>query len=286
MAYENFTLETDADGIAVFTWDMPERSMNVITAKVMDEFEALIEAVAGDTAITGAILTSGKTAFSGGADLTMLEERFNAFHAARDKDQKAATRWLFEQSRRLSLIYRKLETCGKPFVTAINGTCMGGAFELALACHGRIAASGDYRMGLPEVKVGLFPGAGGTIRVMRMVEPQAALQMLLKGQALKPERAKAMGLIDQVVAPEALLDTAKKMLAEGIDPVKAWDKKGYKLQGAQKIHSPAGYQLWPTANAHYRKETHDNYPGARAIMQVAFEGLQLPMDLAVQVESR
>lgn len=286
MAYENFTLETDADGIAVFTWDMPERSMNVITAKVMDEFEALIEAVAGDAAITGAILISGKAAFSGGADLTMLEERFNAFHAARDKDRQAATKQLFEQSRRLSLIYRKLETCGKPFVAAINGTCMGGAFELALACHGRIAASGDYRMGLPEVKVGLFPGAGGTIRVMRMVEPQAALQMLLTGQALKPERAKTMGLIDQVVAPEALLDTAKKMLAEGVDPVKPWDRKDYKLQGAQNIHSPAGYQLWPAANALYRKKTYDNYPGARAIMQVAFEGLQLPMDLALQVESR
>ena len=286
MAYENFSLETGTDGIAVITWDMPERSMNVITMGVMDELEALIEAVAGDEAMTGAIITSGKAAFSGGADLTMLNGLFEAYHQARDKDRQAATKQLFEQSRRLSQIYRKLETCGKPFIAAINGTCMGGAFELALACHGRIAAKGDYRMGLPEVKVGLFPGAGGTIRVMRMVEPQAALQMLLKGQALKPERAQALGLVGEVVAPEALLGAAKKALAGGVDPVKAWDKKDYRLQGAQKIYSPAGYQLWPAANALYRKETHDNYPGARAIMQVAFEGLQLPMDLALQVESR
>jgi 3-hydroxyacyl-CoA dehydrogenase/enoyl-CoA hydratase/3-hydroxybutyryl-CoA epimerase len=286
MAYENFTIETGADGIAVITWDMPARSMNVITMGVMDELDALIDAVAGDEAITGAIVTSGKTAFSGGADLTMLNGLFDAFHAARVKDPKVATKQLYERSRRLSLIYRKLETSGKPFVAAINGTCMGGAFELALACHGRIAAAGDYRMGLPEVKVGLFPGAGGTIRVMRMVEPQAALQMLLQGQALKPERARAMGLIDQVVASEALLETAKKALTDGVDPEKAWDKKDYRLTGAQKIYSPAGYQLWPAANALYRKETHDNYPGARGIMQAAFEGLQLPMDLALQVESR
>jgi 3-hydroxyacyl-CoA dehydrogenase/enoyl-CoA hydratase/3-hydroxybutyryl-CoA epimerase len=286
MAYENFTLETGADGIAVITWNMPERSMNVITLKVMDELEALIDKVAGEEAVTGAIITSGKAAFSGGADLTMLDGLFETHREARDKDPGEATKRLYEQSRRLSQIYRKLETCGKPFIAAINGTCMGGAFELALACHGRIAAAGDYRMGLPEVKVGLFPGAGGTIRVMRMVEPQAALQMLLKGQALKPERAQAMGLIDSVVAPEMLLDTAKNALAEGVDPLKAWDKKDYRLTGAQKIYSPAGYQLWPAANALYRKETHDNYPGARAIMQTAFEGLQLPMDLALQVESR
>jgi len=286
MAYENFTVETDANGIAVITWDMPERSMNVITMGVMDELDALIDKVAGDAAITGAIVTSGKAAFSGGADLTMLNGLFDAYHQARDKDPQAATKHLFEQSRRLSQIYRKLETSGKPFIAAINGTCMGGAFELALACHHRIAAAGDYRMGLPEVKVGLFPGAGGTIRVMRMVETQAALQMLLQGQALKVDRAQALGLVDQVVASEALLDTAKKVLADGVDPEKAWDKKGYKLQGAQKIYSPAGYQLWPAANALYRKETHDNYPGARGIMHAAFEGLLLPMDLALQVESR
>ncbi|MDH3196007.1 MAG: enoyl-CoA hydratase/isomerase family protein, partial [Hyphomicrobiales bacterium] len=276
MAYENFTVETDANGIAVITWDMPERSMNVITMGVMDELDALIDKVAGDAAITGAIVTSGKAAFSGGADLTMLNGLFDAYHQARDKDPQAATKHLFEQSRRLSQIYRKLETSGKPFIAAINGTCMGGAFELALACHHRIAAAGDYRMGLPEVKVGLFPGAGGTIRVMRMVETQAALQMLLQGQALKVDRAQALGLVDQVVASEALLDTAKKVLADGVDPEKAWDKKGYKLQGAQKIYSPAGYQLWPAANALYRKETHDNYPGARGIMHAAFEGLLLP----------
>ncbi len=286
MAYENFTLDIGADGIAVITWDMPERSMNVITMGVMDELDALIDKVASDEAITGAIITSGKAAFSGGADLTMLNGLFDAYHAARDKDPQAATQRLYEESRRLSLIYRKLETCGKPFVAAINGTCMGGAFELALACHGRIAATGGYRMGLPEVKVGLFPGAGGTIRVMRMVETQAALQMLLQGQALKVERAQALGLVDQVVAPETLLAAAKKALADGVDAEKPWDKKDYRLTGAQKIYSPAGYQLWPAANALYRKETHDNYPGARAIMHAAFEGLLLPMDLALQVESR
>ena len=286
MAYENFSLETDADGIALVTWDMPDKSMNVITIAVMDELEAIIDQVAGDAAIKGAVITSGKAAFSGGADLTMLAGLFATFEAEKARNPEGAARVLFEQSRRLTLIYRKLETCGKPFVAAINGTCMGGAFELALACHARVAAMGDYKVGLPEVKVGLFPGAGGTQRVMRMADAQAGLTMLLQGQQLRPEKAVQMKLFDAVVAQKKLIAEARSMIASGLKPVKPWDEKGFKLQGASKIYSPAGFQFWPAANAIYRRETYDNYPGARAIMHSVYEGLQVPMDTALTIESR
>jgi 3-hydroxyacyl-CoA dehydrogenase/enoyl-CoA hydratase/3-hydroxybutyryl-CoA epimerase len=286
MTYENFRFEIDKDGIALIIWDMPERSMNVITFGVMDELDAIIDAVSGDETIRGAVITSGKDAFSGGADLTMLATMFETMEKEKASNPEGAAQKLLDQSRRLSQIFRKLETCGKPFVSAINGTCMGGAFELSLACHARVAAEGSYKMGLPEVKVGLFPGAGGTQRVIRMTDTQAGLTMLLQGQELRPDKAKAMGLIDAVVAQDDLIAEAKKKITDGLSAVKPWDEKGYKLQGAAKVYSPAGFQFWPAANAIYRRETHDNYPGASGIMHSVYEGLTVPFDTALTVESR
>src|SRR6187431_2668372 len=140
MAYENFRVETGPDGIALVTWDSPGRSMNVFTAKVMDELAAIIESVASDTAIKGAIIVSGKKDFSGGADITMIHGLFSVFAERMKKDAKAAQRELLEESSRMSRLYRRLETCGKPFVVCIQGNCMGGATELALAAHCRVMA--------------------------------------------------------------------------------------------------------------------------------------------------
>ena len=129
---------------------------------------------------------------------------------AKDKGEEAAATVLFAESRKLSQLYRRIETCGKPFVAAINGTALGGGFELCLACHQRIAADNDKtRLGLPEVKIGLFPGAGGTQRIARMMAPADALQFLLKGDQLKLTRAKTMKLVDAVVPAADLIKTAK-----------------------------------------------------------------------------
>ena len=107
---------------------------------------------------------------------------------------------VFEESRKTSLLYRRIETCGKPWVAAINGVAVGGGFELTLACHHRVAADNDKtRVGLPEIKVGLFPGAGGTQRVARILPPADALQFLLKGDQISANRAKTMKLVDEVV---------------------------------------------------------------------------------------
>ncbi|SHL53477.1 3-hydroxyacyl-CoA dehydrogenase NAD-binding domain-containing protein [Roseibium suaedae] len=286
MTYKNFTVETGSDGIALITWDMPGKSMNVIDLTVMEELNQIVDQIAGDEAVKGAIITSGKAAFSGGADLTMLEGLLTDFHKQRAKDPEAAAKALFEGSRKLSLIYRKLETCGKPFVAAINGTCMGGGTELALACHARLGSEDDgFKMGLPEVKVGLFPGAGGTQRVMRMADGQQGMQFLLQGKTLRGAQAKQLKLVDDLAPSKKLVDAARKLLAAGVDPVKPWDKKGFKLPNGP-VYSPAGFQFWPAANAIYRRETYDNYPGPRYLMSAVVEGLQLPMDLALQVESR
>ena len=127
MSFTNFKLDVDADGIALVTWDMPGRSMNVIDAKVVDELSAIIDKVATDAAIKAAVVTSTKDSFSAGADLTMLESLGQVFaDVARREGEEAATARLFEESRKLSVIFRRLETCGKPWVAAINGTCLGG----------------------------------------------------------------------------------------------------------------------------------------------------------------
>jgi 3-hydroxyacyl-CoA dehydrogenase/enoyl-CoA hydratase/3-hydroxybutyryl-CoA epimerase len=287
MAFTNFTFDVDADGIALVTWNMPGRSMNVIDAKVMEELEAIVEKVASDAAIKGAVVTSGKDTFCGGADLTMLENQNRTFaELIKTQGQEAANARLFEEVRKLSLTFRRIETCGKPWVAALNGTAMGGGFELALACHHRIVSDNDKtRLGLPEIKVGLFPGGGGTQRVARMLPPADALQFLLKGDQLRVSRAKAMKLIDEVVPPGDLVTAARDWIKKGGSAKAPWDIDGFKLPGGP-VYSKAGLTFWPAANALYRRETYDNYPAARAVIQVVYEGLQLPMDQALRVESR
>jgi 3-hydroxyacyl-CoA dehydrogenase/enoyl-CoA hydratase/3-hydroxybutyryl-CoA epimerase len=287
MAYQNFTVETDADGIALVTWDMQGRSMNVLDVKTGEELHAIVDRLLADANVKGVVITSAKDTFSGGADLTMLESLSRIFtEEAKSKGEEAAATRLFEESRKVSLLYRRIETGGKPWVAAINGTALGGAFELCLACHHRVAADNPKtRVGLPEVKVGLFPGAGGTQRVARMMAPADALQVLLKGDQLRLSRAKAMKLIDAVVPAGELIAAAKDWIKAGGKPVAQWDLQGFRLPGGP-VYSKAGMMVFPPANAIYRRETYDNYPAARAILQCVYEGLQLDMDTALRVESR
>src|SRR5215475_11508252 len=287
MTYTNFELAIDSDGIALVSWNVPDRSMNVITLQGIEELSAIVERLAADAAVKGVVITSAKETFCAGADLTLLESLGRTFAAlAREQGEEQAATRLFEESRKLSLLYRRIETCGKPWVAAINGTALGGGFELALACHHRAAAlNPQTRLGLPEIKVGLFPGAGGTTRIARMLAPADALQFLLKGDLIKVDRAKAMKLIDAVVPASELVKAAKDWIKAGGKPKNPWDVDGFKLPGGP-VYSKAGMTTFPPANAIYRRETYDNYPAARAILQVVYEGLQLPIDLALRVESR
>jgi 3-hydroxyacyl-CoA dehydrogenase/enoyl-CoA hydratase/3-hydroxybutyryl-CoA epimerase len=283
----HFKLDVDADGIALITWDSPGRSMNVIDLKVMEELGSVIEKVAGDAAIKGAVITSGKDTFCAGADLTMLDMLSREFaDVMREQGEEMGVQRLFEEGRKLSQLYRRLETCGKPWVAAINGMTLGGGFELCLACHHRIASDNPKsRVGLPEIKIGLFPGAGGTQRIARMMMPGDALQFLLKGDQIRIPQAKGMKIIDAVVPAGELVNAAKKWIKDGGKPTNPWDVEGFRLPGGL-VYSKAGMMTFPPANAIYRRETYDNYPAARAIMQTVYEGLQLPIDQALRVESR
>jgi 3-hydroxyacyl-CoA dehydrogenase/enoyl-CoA hydratase/3-hydroxybutyryl-CoA epimerase len=287
MTFTNFTLDTDSDGIALVTWDAPGRSMNVIDATVTAELFAIVDQIVADTKIKGVVITSGKDTFCAGADLTVLETLSRTFaDLLASEGKEAANARFFEESRKFSQLCRRIETCGKPWVAAINGTAMGGGFELPLACHHRVAADNDKtRLGLPEIKVGLFPGGGGTQRVARIVQPADALQFLLKGEQISVKRAKQMKLVDDVVPPADLLNAAKAWITTSGSATAPWDIEGFRLPGGP-VQSKAGLAVFTPANALYRRETYDNYPAARAIMQVVYEGLQLPMDQALRVESR
>ncbi|MBB3312943.1 3-hydroxyacyl-CoA dehydrogenase/enoyl-CoA hydratase/3-hydroxybutyryl-CoA epimerase [Rhizobium sp. BK196] len=286
MSYTNFTVETDADGIALVTWDMPGKSMNVFTEEVMNELDAIIDATVADSTVKGVVITSGKSSFSGGADLSMIKSMFTLYQQEKAANPDGAAQKLFDLVGRMTGLFRKLETCGKPWVSAINGTCMGGALEMSLACHGRVASNAkSVKIALPEVKVGIFPGAGGTQRISRLTDAQSALQMMTTGQSLNASRAKAMNLVHQVVEPDQLIPAAKQMIKDGLKPIAPWDEKGFKVPGGG-IWTPAAAQLWPAAPAILRRETSGNYPGALAILKCVYEGLQVPFDTALKIEQR
>jgi 3-hydroxyacyl-CoA dehydrogenase/enoyl-CoA hydratase/3-hydroxybutyryl-CoA epimerase len=287
MAFKNFKTETDADGIILVTWDTPGRSMNVLDETSISELEAIIKQTSEDAAVKGVVITSGKEALCAGADLSMMEGMAKTYaDMLKDKGEVAANQVLFDQSRRFSQVFRSIETSGKPWVAAINGLALGGGFELTLSCHYRVAADNPKtRLGLPEVKVGLFPGAGGTQRVPRIVSPQDAMQLLLKGEAINLAKAKALNLIHAIVPPAEMIQAAKDWIKGGGKAVAPWDEKGFKLPGGP-VFSKAGMMMFPAGNAIYRRETYDNYPAARAIMSCVYEGLQLPIDAALRVESR
>jgi 3-hydroxyacyl-CoA dehydrogenase / enoyl-CoA hydratase / 3-hydroxybutyryl-CoA epimerase len=287
MTYTNFKLDVDADGIALISWDVPDRSMNVVTQAGISELGALADELTANAAVKGVVITSAKEAFCAGADLGLLADLAHNFaRYVAERGEEAAALYLFEESRKLSLIFRRIETCGKPWVAAINGTALGGGFELCLACHYRVAAdNAKTRVGLPEVKVGLFPGGGGTQRLVRMLAPPDALPLLLRGDQLRVEKAKALKLVDAVVPPGELIEAAKDWIKAGGKATKPWDVEGFRLP-AGPVYSKSGMMTFSAANAMYRRETYDNYPAARAILQVVYEGLQLPMDQALRVESR
>src|SRR6516225_10895234 len=198
----NLTLARGEDGIAVITRDMPGRSMNVMNDVSMAEFAAAVDQALSDPETKGVVITSGKPAFIAGADLDWLEAMLAG---APGETKEARIRGLFDRFMDVHRLFRRIETAKKPFVAAINGTALGGGFEVCLACHRRIATD-DPRalLGLPETKVGLFPGFGGTQRYLRMLGGLEALPLLLEGTSLSPTQALARGLVDEI-APTAEL---------------------------------------------------------------------------------
>ncbi|MFQ5533733.1 MAG: 3-hydroxyacyl-CoA dehydrogenase NAD-binding domain-containing protein [Sphingomonadales bacterium] len=271
--------EVDSDGIATLTIDMPDRSMNVFNEELIGQFEELVEKILADDAVKGAIITSGKAAFLAGADLSMLE---GLSKVASTEPAEVVMR----EVGRMNRFLRRMETGGKPFAAAVNGLAMGGGLELALGCHYRVVADNPkIQLALPEVKVGMVPGAGGTQRLSRLMGIQAALQYLLEGKSMTPQQAQSFGVFHKIAPAGELVANAKAWLLEKGDAVQPWDKKGFKIPGG-KVQSPAGVQTFIAGNAMLQSKTYHNYPAAEAIISCVYEGLQAPMDTALRIETR
>ena len=278
----NITSTTDADGIATIVWDMPGRSMNVISADSDREFKAACLAAIADKAVKGVVITSGKPAFIAGADLSMMEGI--SAGAGQTKEQQAKT--IFDFFNDNAKFTRVVEKSGKPFVAAINGTALGGGFEICLMCHHRVVADDPtIQIGQPEVKVGLLPGGGGTQRIPRLIGAMAGLPLLLEGKSLDPQAALKAGLVHRIVPKSDLIKEAKAYILGGGKAVQPWDEKTYKVPGGTPYEG-AARQVFPAGNALLHSKTLGNYPAPKAIMSCVYEGLQVPIDAALRIEAR
>lgn len=275
---ENFKIDVDADGIALITFDVPNRSMNTLTASVMQEVPQWVERVKTDDAIKGAVLTSGKASgFCAGADLGDM-----ASGMLGGADLQAA----YDAGWRLNGALRALETCGKPIAAAINGLALGGGLELTLACHYRVVENDNkIQLGLPEIKVGLFPGGGGTQRLTRLIGVQAAMMAMSEGKSFRPNDAKGAGVVHEVVEKGQSVQAAKAWIKGAPKAIQPWDEKGFKLPGGGPYH-PAGIQNFLVGNAMIRKQSYGNYPAVLNLMKAVYEGVQVPMDAALRIETR
>ncbi|HEY7764967.1 MAG TPA: 3-hydroxyacyl-CoA dehydrogenase NAD-binding domain-containing protein [Aestuariivirgaceae bacterium] len=283
-----FTFDLDAEGNALVTWNMPGRSMNVIDLAVLGEIEEIVARIKSDAAVRAVIITSGKKSFCAGADLLWLKSLAAKFaEAGRRSLDQPALRALIDEASRFSRVFRALETCGKPVVAAITGTALGGGLELCLACHRRIVAEDpSAKLGQPEAKVGLLPGAGGTQRLPRLCGAEASLELMLSGRHIDPATALKLGVVHEIASRENLLARARAWLAEAPKPIQPWDEKGFKIPGGAP-YSPQGLMTWPAANALYRKNTYDNYDAQRAILRCVYEGLQVKsFEAALRIEAR
>ncbi len=275
---ENFKIDVDADGIALITFDVPGRSMNTLTSGVMAEIPQWVERVKTDDAIKGAVLTSGKASgFCAGADLGDMAGGMLAGGSLQDA---------YDAGWKLNGALRALETCGKPVAAAINGLALGGGLELTLACHYRVVADDSkIQLGLPEIKVGLFPGGGGTQRLTRLIGVQAAMTAMSAGSSWRPNDARGAGVVHEVVAKGSEIDAAKAWIKGGGKAVQPWDDKGFKQPGGGPYH-PAGIQNFLVGNAMLRKQSYGNYPAVLNLMKAVYEGIQVPMDAALRIETR
>ncbi len=275
---EVLSLTVDADGIALITIDCRDRPMNVLTPLFGPELEACIDRLQSDSALRGAVITSGKADFMAGADLKWILATALAVRTAEDALAISAP---------LNRMLRRLETCGKPVVAAINGTALGGGLELALACHHRVAADNPKtRIGLPEVLVGLLPGGGGTQRLPRLIGIREALTLMMEGTHLGVKDAFAKGIVHRVVPADQLINEARRYILDGGKATNPWDEKGYKVPGGAGGMHPAAVQTFMGGTALVAKRTQHNYPAPIAIMSSVYEGTQVPIDTGLAIESR
>ncbi|NNE52718.1 MAG: 3-hydroxyacyl-CoA dehydrogenase, partial [Sulfitobacter sp.] len=285
----DFKMQKDADGVALITWDVEGKSMNVMSFEGIELLDRLIDEALADEAVKGIVITSGKEdSFAGGMDLNLLGKL-----RAEAGDDPA--KGLFEGTMRMHGLLRKIERAGmdpkklkggKPIASALPGTAAGIGLELPLATHRIFCADNPKaRIGLPEIMVGIFPGAGGTTRLSFKLGAMNAAPFLLEGKMVAPAAAVKAGLIDEVVDDPVAAAREWVLNAKDADLVKPWDAKGYKMPGGAPYH-PAGFMTFVGANAMVNGKTKGAFPAAKALLSAVYEGALVPFDTALKIEAR
>ncbi|MBL8285989.1 MAG: enoyl-CoA hydratase/isomerase family protein [Acinetobacter johnsonii] len=264
------------DGIIILTLDSPNQSANTMNADFRVALENIVSKLKSETSITGIIFRSAKKTFFAGGDLDELIQ-------ARLEDATP----FFEMIQKMKAEFRYIETLGVPVVAALNGTALGGGWEIALGCHARIALNDPKtKFGLPEVTLGLLPGGGGIVRMVRLLGLQNAFPFLMEGKQFGIDKAKSLGLIqDTAETPEELMDKAIAWVKANPKSQQPFDVKGYKIPGGDP-KTPAVAQMLAIAPAMLRDKTKGCYPAPEAIMAAAVEGAQVDVDTALTIESR
>ena len=282
MANEELTIEKRDDGVAIVRMDIPGEPMNTLKSDFVDTFMEVFSSVENDPEIRAVVFTSGKKdSFIAGADITMLETVSTA-----------------EEGERISLeghkAMNRIEACSKPVVAAIHGVALGGGLEVALACHARVVSdSKKTKLGLPESQLGLIPGAGGTQRLPRLIGVQPALDMMLTGKQLDAKKARKLGLVDDVVPPSILIETAAQLALTRVGYTPKRDSFIEQLRDKEAVtefalaKNPVGRKLlFDQARKQLHKQTRGNYPAQDLIIDVVKAGLEDGFEAGLAAEAR
>ncbi|PIB46984.1 3-hydroxyacyl-CoA dehydrogenase [Pseudomonas sp. 2588-5] len=269
--------EKGQDGIVVLTLDMPGQSANTMNSVYREAMAATVERLEAEKdSLAGVVITSAKKTFFAGGDLNELI-----------KVDKAHAKEFYDSVLVLKAQLRRLETLGKPVVAAINGAALGGGWEICLACHYRVALDDkSVQLGLPEVTLGLLPGGGGVVRMVRMLGLEKALPYLLEGKKVRPQQALQAGLINALaVDREALLAQSRAWILANPDARQPWDNKAYSIPGGTPS-SPKVAQMLAIAPSILRSKTQGCFPAPEKILCAAVEGAQVDFDTAHLIETR
>lgn len=265
--------DVDNSGIATLTWNMVDAGTNILSQASMAAFSACLEKAVADDAVIGLVITSARKDFLAGADISMFMEIDDAAEMARMAGGAQG-------------MIRRLETCGKPVVAAINGMALGGGLELCLGCHHRVAADNPKtRIGLVEVTIGVIPGAGGTQRLPRLIGIKNAVPLMAEGKRIKVQQALKLGIIDQIVPPELLLKTAKQWILDGGKAGNPWDRRGFVPPGGD-LTDAGNQDFMAVANAMLRQQSKGNYPAPLAVLATVHDSINSPIDQGLKIEAK
>ena len=277
MAFSNLKYSLADDGIASVVFDEPGSPVNTMKPEWQADMVALADRLQADNdKLQGVIFSSAKSTFFAGADLKGVQH-------LKPQDAPAA----FHSLEKLKHAFRRIETMGKPVVAILNGAALGGGWELALVAHARMALNNPkIRFGLPEVTLGLIPGATGITKMTRMLGLMAAQPYLMEGKLFSPHKALELGLV------HALGSTVEELHALALDFIRQhpqvaqpWDVKGFKMPGGS-VNSPALAAGLAVAPAMLFNKAHGLYPATQAILEAMVEGAQVDYDTATRIETR